>query len=71
VGGEEDVAFQGRKIRRDDDQHLTAYLTPKSNIAVVDKSGKLLDVYDECEAFLDDYGTATRPGTQQIGARGG
>ena len=66
VDGDEDVAFQGRKIARDYDQHLTAYLTPKGNIAVVGKSGDLLDVYDECRAFIDDYGDSDRPGTQEM-----
>lgn len=66
VDGDEDVAFQGRKIGRDYDQHLTAYLTPKGNIAVVGKSGDLLDVYDECQAFIDDYEDSGRPGTQEM-----
>jgi hypothetical protein len=62
----EDVAFRGRKIGRDYDQHLTAYLTPKGNIAVVGQSGDLLDVYDESQAFIDDYGDSDRPGTQEM-----
>jgi hypothetical protein len=66
VDGDEDVAFQGRKIGSDDGQHLTAYLTPKGNIAVVDGRGDLLDVYDECQAFIDDYGDNDRPGTQEM-----
>ncbi len=66
VDGDEDVAFRGRKIGCDYDQRLTAYLTPKGNIAVVAKSGDLLDVYDECQAFIDDYGDSDRPGTQEM-----
>ncbi len=66
VDRDEDVAFQGRKIGSDDGQHLTAYLTPKRNIAVVDERGDLLDVYDECQAFIDDYGDSDRPGTQEM-----
>jgi post-segregation antitoxin (ccd killing protein) len=66
VDHDEDVAFRGRKIGSDDDQHLTAYLTPKRNIAVVDQSGNLLDVYDEDQAFIDDYGDSDRPGTQEM-----
>lgn len=63
---DEDVAFQGRKIGSDDDQHLTAYLTPKRNIAVIDERGNLLDVYDEDQAFIDDYADSDRPGTQEM-----
>lgn len=66
VDRDEDVAFRGRKIGSDDDQHLTAYLTPKGNIAVVDERGNLLDVYDESRAFIDDYGDSGRPGTQEM-----
>jgi hypothetical protein len=66
VDRDEDVAFQGRKIGSDDSQHLTAYLTPKGNIAVVNQSGDLLDVYDESQAFIDDYGDSDRPGTQEM-----
>jgi hypothetical protein len=66
VDGDEEVAFQGRKIGRDYDQNRTAYLTPKGNIAVVDENGDLLDVYDECRAFIDDYGDSDRPGTQEM-----
>ncbi|MGD0698939.1 MAG: hypothetical protein ABSA02_03545 [Trebonia sp.] len=62
VQGDEDVAFQGRRIGSADD--LTAYLTPKGNIAVVGERGNLVDVYDECQAFIDDYGDSDRPGTQ-------
>ncbi len=64
VDGDEDVAFQGRKIGSADD--LTAYLTPKRNIAVVDEREDQVYVYDECEAFLDDYGDSDRPGTQEM-----
>ena len=65
VDGDEDVAFRGRKIGSADD--LTAYLTPKGNIVVVDKrEDRLLDVYDECQAFIDDYGDSDRPGTQEM-----
>jgi hypothetical protein len=65
VEGEDDVAFQGRKIGSTDD--LAAYLTPKGNIAVVDeRENRLLDVYDECQAFIDDYGDSDRPGTQEM-----
>jgi hypothetical protein len=66
VDRDEDVAFRGRKIGSDDDQHLTAYLTPKRNIAVVGESGDLLDVYDESQAFIDDYGDSDRSGTQEM-----
>ena len=66
VDRDEDVVFRGRKIGSDDDQHLTAYLTPKGNIAVVDGRGNLLDVYDESQAFIDDYGDSDRPGTQEM-----
>ena len=66
VEGEEEVSFQGRKIGRDDDQNRTAYLTPKGSIAVVDDSGELLDVYDECEAFICEYGDSDRPGAQEM-----
>jgi hypothetical protein len=66
VEGEEDVAFRGRKIGSDG-QHLTAYLTPKGNIAVVDQRGnRLLDVYDEVEAFIVEYGDTDRPGRQEM-----
>ena len=64
VDGDEDVAFQGRKIGSARD--LTAYLTPKGNIAVVDEREDQVYVYDECEAFLDDYGDSDRPGTQEM-----
>jgi post-segregation antitoxin (ccd killing protein) len=66
VDRDEDVVFRGRKIGSDDGQHLTAYLTPKGNIAVVDGRGNLLDVYDESRAFIDDYGDSDRPGTQEM-----
>lgn len=66
VDREEDVVFRGRKIGSDDDQRLTAYLTPKRNIAVVDGHGNLLDVYDEGQAFIDDYQDSDRPGTQEM-----
>ena len=60
------MIFRGRKIGTDG-QHLTAYLTPKGNIAVVDKrENRLLDVYDEDWAFFDDYGDSDRPGTQEM-----
>jgi len=62
VDGDEDVAFRGRKIGSADG--LTAYLTPKGNIAVVHEREGQMDVYDECEAFFDDYGD--RPGTQEM-----
>jgi hypothetical protein len=62
--GDDDVAFQGRKIGSAD--HLTAYLTPKGNIAVVDEREDQVYVYDECEAFIDDYGDSDRPGTQEM-----
>jgi hypothetical protein len=66
VEGEEDVAFRGRKIGSDG-QHLTAYLTPKGNIAVVDqRANQLLDVYDEVEAFIVEYGDTDRPGRQEM-----
>jgi hypothetical protein len=66
VEGEEDVAFRGRKIGSDG-QHLTTYLTPKGNIAVVDqRENRLLDVYDEVEAFIDEYGDTDRPGRQEM-----
>ena len=66
VDREEDVAFRGRKIGSDG-QYLTVYLTPKGNIAVVDKrENRLLDVYDEDRAFIDDYADSDRPGTQQM-----
>jgi hypothetical protein len=56
--GDDDVAFQGRKIGSTDD--VAAYLTARGNIAVVDaRENRLLDVYDECQAFIDDYGIAT------------
>jgi hypothetical protein len=56
----------GRKIGSDG-QHLTAYLTPKGNIAVVDQRGsRLLDVYDEVEAFIVQYGDTDRPGRQEM-----
>jgi hypothetical protein len=65
VEGDDDVAFQGRKIGSTDD--LAAYLTPKGHIAVVDKlENRLLDVYDELQAFIDDYEDADRPGTQEM-----
>ena len=64
VEGDEDVAFQGRRIGRADG--LTAYLTPKGNIAVVDERGNLADVYDECQAFIDEYGDSDRPGAQEM-----
>jgi hypothetical protein len=65
VEGDDDVAFQGRKIGSTDD--LAAYLTPKGNIAVVDERGnRLLDVYDECRAFIDDYGDSDRPGAHEM-----
>jgi post-segregation antitoxin (ccd killing protein) len=66
VDRDEDVVFRGRKIGSDDGRHLTAYVTPKGNIAVVDGSGNLLDVYDESQAFIDDYGDSDRPGTQEM-----
>ena len=65
VDRDEDVVFRGRKIGSDG-QHLTAYLTPKRNIAVVDERGNLLDVYDEDQAFIDDYADSDRPGTQEM-----
>jgi hypothetical protein len=66
VDRDEDVAFRGREIGSDG-QHLTAYLTPKGNIAVVDqRERKLLDVYDEYGAFIDDYADSDRPGTQEM-----
>ena len=65
VDGDEDVAFQGRKIGGDG-RYLNAYLTPKGNIAVVDEREGGLCVYDECEAFIDDYGDSDRPGTQEM-----
>jgi len=64
VDGDEDVAFQGRKIGSARD--LTAYLTPKGNIAVVDEREDQVYVYDEREAFIDDYGDSDRPGTQEM-----
>ena len=65
VDGDDDVAFQGRKIGSTDD--LAAYLTPKGNIAVVnERENRLLDVYDECQAFIDDYGDSDQPGTQEM-----
>jgi hypothetical protein len=67
VDRDEDVVFRGRKIGSDGGQHLTAYLTPKGNIAVVDeREGRLLDVYDEHRAFVDDYADSDRPGTQEM-----
>jgi hypothetical protein len=67
VDRDEDVVFRGRKIGSDDGQHLTAYLTPKGNIAVVDeRENRLLDVYDEYGAFEDDYADSDRPGTQEM-----
>jgi hypothetical protein len=66
VDGEEDVTFQGRKIASDDGQHLTVYLTPKGNIAVVDEREDRLYVYDETQAFIDDYSDSDRPGTQEM-----
>lgn len=66
VDREEDVAFRGRKIGSDG-QYLTVYLTPKGNIAVVDeRENRLLDVYDEDRAFIDDYADSDRPGPQQM-----
>jgi hypothetical protein len=66
VDREEDVVFRGRKIGSDS-QRLTAYLTPKGNIAVVDeRENRLLDVYDEYGAFEDDYADSDRPGTQEM-----
>jgi hypothetical protein len=66
VDRDEDVAFRGREIGSDG-QRLTAYLTPKGNIAVVDqRERKLLDVYDEYGAFIDDYADSDRPGTQEM-----
>ena len=66
VDREEDVAFRGRKIGSDG-QYLTVYLTPKGNIAVVDQRGnRLLDVYDEVEAFIVEYGDTDRPGRQEM-----
>ena len=63
--GDDDVAFQGRKMGSTD--NLAAYLTPKGNIAVVDERGnRLLGVYDECQAFIDDYGDSDRPGAQEM-----
>ena len=64
VDDDEDVAFRGRKVGSAHD--LTAYLTPKGNIAVVDESRDLLDVYDEYQAFIDDYGDSDRPGAQEM-----
>jgi hypothetical protein len=66
VDGDEDVAFQGRKIASDDGRHLTVYLTPKGNIAVVDGRENGLYVYDETQAFIDDYSGSDRPGTQEM-----
>jgi hypothetical protein len=66
VDGDEDVAFQGRIIGRDYDLDRTAYLTPKGSIAVVDGKEEQLYVYDECAAFIDDYGDSDRPGTQEM-----
>ena len=67
VDRDEDVVFRGRKIGSDGGQHLTAYLTPKGNIAVVDqRENRLLDVYDEVEAFIDEYGDTDRPGRQEM-----
>jgi len=67
VDGEEDVAFRGRKIGRDRARGLTAYLTPKGNIAVVDqRENRLLDVYDEVEAFIVEYGDTDQPGRQEM-----
>ena len=63
--GDDDVAFQGRKIGSTDG--LAAYLTPKGNIAVVDeRENRLLDVYDEFQAFIDDYGDSGRPGAREM-----
>jgi hypothetical protein len=63
--GDDDVAFQGRKIGSTGD--LAACLTPKGNIAVADERGnRLLDVYDECQAFTGDYGDSDRPGAQEM-----
>jgi len=37
------------------------------NIAVVDKrESRLLDVYDEYRAFIDDYADSDRPGKQEM-----
>ena len=66
VEGEQEVSFQGRKIGRDYDQNRTAYLTPKGNIAVVDGNGELLDIYDEREAFICEYGDTDQPGAQEM-----
>ena len=44
-----------------------AYLTPKGSIAVVNvRESRLLDVYDEYQAFADDYGDGDRPLTQEM-----
>jgi hypothetical protein len=44
----------------------TLITTPKGNIAVVDGRGDLLDVYDEDQAFIDNYGDRDRSGTQEM-----
>ena len=66
VEGEQEVAFQGRQIGRDHDQNRTAYLTPKGNIAVVAGNGELLDIYDDCQAFICEYGDSDRPGAHEM-----
>jgi len=65
VEGDDDVVFKGRKIGSTED--LAAYLTPKGYIAIVGgRENRLLDVYDELQAFIDDYGDADRPGAREM-----
>lgn len=58
VDGEEHVSFRGRAIGRAGD--VTAYLTPKGNIAVVDKGESMLYVYEDYEILVAEWGDAGR-----------
>jgi len=58
VDGEEHVSFQGRKIGSAG--YVTAYLTPKGNIAVVDKGEDQLYVYEDYEILIAEWEDAGR-----------
>lgn len=58
VDADEHVSFQGRRIGSAGG--VTAYLTPKGNIAVVDKGESMLYVYEDYEILAAEWGDAGR-----------
>jgi hypothetical protein len=60
MDAEEHVSFQGRTIGSSGD--VTACLTPKGNIAVVDQGQSRLHVYENYEILVAERGDADRAG---------